>query len=772
MENLSKKAAALSPEQLELLKKKISEKVIKNKLETHKKIMPYKSRDGCYPLSGIQQGFWDDGIKSGNGLRSLDSITCMVMLKGRLDFESLEKSIITVSKRHKILNYVFRSNDNINVQAESQSPGLYIESADIEGKYLEKKVFAAERFIAEDLKNTSWNLEKGPLVMFRLLAAFDGEHYLLIKAHPLIFDVPSINVFLNDMACFYECYSTGKGSELEDLQVQYGDYACWQRELWSEGMYSKSLDYWGKKLDRMALCKPYSSEGTNTGANENTLGMVSLQILPDVLKELKLMCRREDVTLYTLLLTAFYCLLYKSDRQKEICIGTLAESRNSVELEKLIGPFENEIAFLINFTDNMNFRELLKNVRAEVLETCTYQDFPLAWAQTEPGGEKISLNSPVCRNMFLLNNETAFLRNSGDLTARVIYGDYWLNGKAVVFSLKETDQALVGTLKYNDNLLNEETIQRMKENYLYILEEVIKNPGIALSDLKISNYQQESYTEIEEKLITIWKEVLDCDRLGVTDNFFEIGGNSLRLVRMHEAIEKIYPGKLTIAKLFSYPTIAGLAAYIEGKVIDNSTEDMSVTVPLLPLPLDFFINGDEENEEIALKANICDEVWDKLQEVASDIGIEEIDALLAIYIYLLSETIGQQQITVQTMINGNELVYPLSINMENISDFGELFKKVSADRLNASESDTYPIKLAGSMQLNKTENSIMSMLTNQAVEKAEFLENYDIIMKIDDKSETISILCDYNSKRLRKEKVEELLSNYTNLIKILIERMI
>lgn len=772
MEDLSKKAAALSPEQLELLKRKISEKAVKNKPETHKRIMPYKSRDGCYPLSGIQQGLLNDGIGSGNDKCSLDSITCMVMLKGRLDSDSLEKSIIAVSKRHRILNYVFCSKDNINVQAEGQSSGLYIESAYIEEKYLDKKVFAAERFIADDLKNTSWNLEEGPLVKFRLLAAFEGEYFLLIKAHPLIFDVPSINIFLNDMICFYERYSTGKGTELEDLPVQYGDYACRQRELWSEGMYSKSLDYWGKKLKRVALCKPHSSEGTNTAANGNTLGMVSLQMPPDMLKELKLMCRREDVTLYTLLLTAFYCLLYKSDRQKEIYIGTLAESRNSVELEKLVGPFENEIAFLMDFTDNMNFRELLNNVRAEVLETCTYQDFPLVWAETEPGGDRISRNCPACRNMFFFSTETAFSRSSGDLTVQLIYGDYWISGKAVIFSVKETDQALEGTIKYNADWLNEETVLSMKENYLYILREVIKNPGIALNDLKIRDNQQESYSEIEENLITIWKEVLNCDRLGVSDNFFEIGGNSLRLVRMHEAIETIYPGKLTIAKLFSYPTISGLAAYIEGEVADTGTEDISVTVPLLPLPLDFFINGDEENEEIALKAGICDEVWNNLQEVASDIGIEEIDALLAIYIYLLSETIGQQQVTVQTMINGNELVYPLSINMESISDFGELFKTVSVKRVNASGSDTYPIKLAGSMQLNKTDNSIMAMLTNQAVEKAEFLENYDIIMKIDDKSEVISITCDYNSKRLRKEKVEELLSNYINLIKILIERMI
>lgn len=766
MENLSNKAAALTPEQLELLKRKISEKAARNKPGTQKKIMPYKSRDGCYPLSGIQQGLLDEGISS------TDCITCMVMLKGRLDFDSLEKSVIAVSKRHKILTYVFSSNDNINVQAKSQSLELHIESADIDEKYMNQKVFDAEKFIADDLKNTFWNLENGPLVKFKLLKAFEEEHFLLIKEHPLIFDFPSVNIFLKDMTYFYQCYSMGNNPELEDLPVQYGDYSYWQRELLSEGMYSKSLAYWGEKLKRLALCKPDSADDTSTLTNENTFKMASFQIMPDMLKELKLMCRRENVTLYTLLLTAYYGLLYKSDWQKEICIGTHAESRNSVELEQMIGCFENEIAFLINFTDNMTFRELLYNVRDEVLETCTYQELPLVWAETESGGDGIFRNRPTCRNMFFLNTETAFSTDSSDLTVRLIYRDYFINGKAVVFSLKETSQALAGTIIYNDNSLNEETVNGMKENYLYILSEIIKNPGIALSDLKVSNNQQENYSEIEENLIAIWKEVLNSDRMGVTDNFFEIGGNSLRLVRMHEALEKIYPGKLTIAKLFSYPTISSLAAYIEGEDTDPDTADMSVTVPLLPLPLDFFVSDDEGNEEIALTAEIGDEVWDNLREVTSDIGIDEVDALLAIYIYLLSETIGMPQVTVQTMINGNELVYPLSINMERISDFGELFSSVSVKRLNAAESDTYPIKLAGYMQLNKTGNSIMAMFTNQAVEKAEFQDNYDIIMKINDKSGVVSITCDYNSKRLRKEKVEELLSNYINLIKILIERMI
>jgi hypothetical protein len=753
MENLSKKAAKLSSEQLELLKKKVSEKAIKNE-NKNSKIVHFESEDGSYPLSFNQERLW---LAENSGLNPI--VAGMIKLQGQLDSEVLEKSVSAVKQQHKVLKHVFGSNDRLHTQKikEDSAPSFEREQCS------DQKDFDIQEFITTDIKGTTWDIGNGPLLKIKLIKHSEKEHFLFVKAHPLVFDVASITIFLNDLIYCYEQYCDGKEPEWDKAAVQYLDFAYWQRKVCSQDMHSKLQNYWSNKLNKISSV---NIEDVQIQPTEETLDPVSFQVSADILKELKVMARREGVTLYILLLAAFFCLRYKYDEKQQACIGSYTSTRNSVELEQMIGSLETETAFLINLSDNMNFRELLNIVRDEVLETYTYPYIPIL--ENEP-------DKPVSRAMFLLNSEPAYKKEVKGLMAELIESYQKQAFKDMILSLQENEQELRGKLMYSGKLSEENAAIKMTENFLHILKEIIKNPGVGLSDIKIkvkNESKEENYTEIEERLIAIWKDVLNCDWVGVNDNFFEIGGNSLRLVRVQEAIEKIYPGKLTIAKLFSYPTISGLAAFIEGETGASDDTEMNVPVALLPLPLDYFINEGDENEDIVLKASISEDEYDNLLMVSKDIEIDVTNILLAIYVYLLSETIGQQQITVQTMINNNELVYPLSMNMENITDFSELFNAIYKKTTGIQESDTYPLKLAGSMQLNKAENSIMTMFTNQEVTKDGFMQNYDIIIKLKQDSNDVSISCEYNAGRLKKDKLEELLSDYTNLIKILIERMI
>ncbi len=68
--------------------------------------------------------------------------------------------------------------------------------------------------------------------------------------------------------------------------------------------------------------------------------------------------------------------------------------------------------------------------------------------------------------------------------------------------------------------------------------------------------------EAESKLLEIWKTVLSTDNISVRDNFFDIGGNSILLVKLHSKINEVYPEILEITDLFSESTIAEQANFI------------------------------------------------------------------------------------------------------------------------------------------------------------------------------------------------------------------
>jgi thioesterase domain-containing protein/aryl carrier-like protein len=88
-------------------------------------------------------------------------------------------------------------------------------------------------------------------------------------------------------------------------------------------------------------------------------------------------------------------------------------------------------------------------------------------------------------------------------------------------------------------------------------------------------------TETETRLSQLWKEVLGLESVGVEDNFFESGGHSLLAVRLLTRIERELDSTLSLATLFSAPTIAHQAELIDTAHI-METQPFSSLVPLNP----------------------------------------------------------------------------------------------------------------------------------------------------------------------------------------------
>jgi acyl carrier protein len=66
----------------------------------------------------------------------------------------------------------------------------------------------------------------------------------------------------------------------------------------------------------------------------------------------------------------------------------------------------------------------------------------------------------------------------------------------------------------------------------------------------------------EERVAEIWKELLGLDRVGLDDNFFDLGGHSLLTVRVHGRIRETFDMDLRITDLFRHPTVRSLAAFL------------------------------------------------------------------------------------------------------------------------------------------------------------------------------------------------------------------
>ncbi len=78
--------------------------------------------------------------------------------------------------------------------------------------------------------------------------------------------------------------------------------------------------------------------------------------------------------------------------------------------------------------------------------------------------------------------------------------------------------------------------------------------------------------EVETRLVEIWQEVLNLNRVGVKDNFFDLGGHSLLLTKVRNKIKEIFNKEVSTMDLFKYTTIEALSRHIKGETEDKTVQ--------------------------------------------------------------------------------------------------------------------------------------------------------------------------------------------------------
>ena len=89
-----------------------------------------------------------------------------------------------------------------------------------------------------------------------------------------------------------------------------------------------------------------------------------------------------------------------------------------------------------------------------------------------------------------------------------------------------------------------------------------------LSSVPAQSYS-EPESELEQTIASVWVSVLKVERVGRHDNFFDLGGHSILLTRVHARLAEMFPGKVSIVDLLQHPTVSALAAHLNGRSHDG-----------------------------------------------------------------------------------------------------------------------------------------------------------------------------------------------------------
>ncbi len=463
MSDLQKKLASLSPEKRKLLEKKLKEKA--GKINT-------------FPLSFAQQRLWFlNQFESDQAIYNLPSALKLI---GKMDFEALKKSIHTIVKRHESLRTVFTIIRDEPVQVILKKTEIDIPFLDFRNLQESEQTKAIKQLIKEDV-STGFDLKKGPLLRLKVIKTASEEHVIVLVMHHIISDGWSMGVFTREIAVIYNSIIHNQPIPLPPLKIQYADFAKWQRKYLSGKELDKQISYWKDRLGDIppALQLPYDKK---RGAHQTFSGThIRFRLSKDTSSKLNNIARKQDATLFMVLLASFQALLYRYTGQDDISVGTAIANRNRAEIEGLIGFFVNTLVLRTGLDGDPTFTTLVKRVKEVTLGAYAHQDLPYE-KMVETIQPKRDLSAPpLFQVFFTLTNRPTQNAQLSDFTIEPLSIESTSVKFDLTLSVDERDDGLMASLGYNTDLFSEQTIRQLIDHYVRLTDSMAQNPDLSLS---------------------------------------------------------------------------------------------------------------------------------------------------------------------------------------------------------------------------------------------------------------------------------------------------
>ena len=452
-------------------------------------------RDRELPLSFAQQRLWF--IHQLEPDSAAYNIPHAVRLMGRLQLAALAESLGQIALRHEVLRTRIEQRDGHPHQVIDDAAGVELRVWDLTGLGETEREREA-REVARREGARPFNLERGPVWRASVVRLGEQEHVLLLNIHHISSDGWSTGVLVKEFTSLYEQYSSGHQAALPELEVQYADYAAWQREWLQGGVLEQQLSYWRKQLEgapvlELPTDRPRPAVASHQGA------VLPFTLSAELTQQLKQVSRRQGVTMFMTLLAAFQVVLSRYSGQDDVVVGTDVANRNRVETESLIGFFINHLVLRTDLSANPTFKELLSRVRETTLSAYQYQDLPFDKLVEELEPLRGLSHTPIFQVLFVLENMPLQSVELPGLTFEPFPLDISATKYDWVMLLHEHKDGIAGTCLYSTELFDASTIERACLRFQRLLEKIVASPDARLRELEVMADAPEKKGELSRR---------------------------------------------------------------------------------------------------------------------------------------------------------------------------------------------------------------------------------------------------------------------------------
>jgi amino acid adenylation domain-containing protein/non-ribosomal peptide synthase protein (TIGR01720 family) len=446
-----------------------------------------------FPMSFAQERLWFlDQLEPGT---CYYNIPVAARIIANVDVPALERALSEVVRRHEATRTVFRLVDDVPVQIVTEPYEIKLEYDDVRDLLTGPDADAVLRRLVQEEGKKPFDLANGPLFRGRLFRISDEDAALVLTLHHIITDGWSMPLVTHEMEALYDAYRKGLPSPLPELEVQYSDYAAWQREYLTGATLQKQIDYWKKHLGgaphlELPTDRPRPAvQKYNGDFHRFIMG-------PEVTRGVQALAGKEHVTVNMIVMAAFNILLQRLSGQDDIVVGTLIGNRNRAETEALIGFFVNTAACRFDLSGDPTFHDFLARVKEVVLDADAHQDLPFEKLVDHLKVERDLSRHPIFQVMYFHHTfvQAHGIEQEGLKTAlnvRPLYEngvslvDMGISKFDIMLATLEMGGVMPSMIEYSTDLFDAETIERFARHLEVLLGAIAADPYTRISELPI-----------------------------------------------------------------------------------------------------------------------------------------------------------------------------------------------------------------------------------------------------------------------------------------------
>jgi hypothetical protein len=439
-------------------------------------VEPRRDRSSLEPLSFAQQGLWF--VSKLEGPNPAYNVPVIVRWSGQLEAGALRRAISTVLHRHEAFRTRFVESDGAprQILVDVEEPSLepqHVAREDAEA------VYCAE-------SQRPFDMAGDCLYRIRLFTESPESSVLVVALHHSISDAWSAGVFLREVVSLYEAYSGGRDPVLEPLLVTYVDYVHWEEAWLGSGVLERQLDYWRRQLTGLPPLLAMPTDRPRPALQSSRGGTIHFAAPLPLLESLKSLSTQQKCSLFVTLLSTLGLLLHRYSSQTVLAIGTGIANRRRPELEGLIGFFVNTLVIRSQAAADQSFTSALKAIRETLLQALAHQDAPFHRVVEELRPDRSLGSSPLFQVMFTYQNVPYARRIQ--LPSVAIAAEIPDSGSAkfdLSVAIQEEADGLKGQIEYRSDIFDEDTVRRLTEHYVILLQQVVAQPDSSCGEYEL-----------------------------------------------------------------------------------------------------------------------------------------------------------------------------------------------------------------------------------------------------------------------------------------------